>query len=352
MDYAEIAFKIVNVILKAKPAQVVTLSAEIHNGYEMDNPLNEIPFLEELAMALRKKKAFPILDIASENLRKRSFSEIPDEILDMPLNYYQQWVSLSDFFIDLSWRANPYFYKQIPDRYYNRLKKAMEVLWEQIRVQQKQIVLIGFPTFALAKFYKVEYQLLQDAFFNSLNCDYHELKKNLFILDGDINNSENWELITEDRHLKFKFDENPGELFYGDFNKEGFLILPTGKWERRIDMTGLNGLYYAHYLYFENVVYKEVQLFIEHGKILSVDFLNRRPDNYMIQNLLQKDIQSCVLTIGMNSNLSNPIYYSLFDECISHNLTLKMYVDNKVIALSNLKPKLLDNKENDILREV
>ncbi len=352
MDFAEVAFKIVNVILKVKPGQVVTLSAEIHNGFEMDNPLNAIPFLEEIAMSLRKKKAFPILDIASENLRKRSFSEIPDEILDMPINYYQKWVSMSDYFIDLSWRANPYFYKDIPDRYYNRLKKAMEVLWEQIRVQQKQIVLIGYPTVAMAKFYKVEYQLLQDAFFNSINCDYHELKKNLFIIDGDLSNSDEWEVITDERHCKFVFDDLKSELYYGDFNPEGFLILPTGKWERKVKLESLNGLFYSNYLYFDNVVYKEVQLLIENGKVMSVDFLNKRPDNYMIQNLLLKEIQSCVLSIGMNQNLTDTIYYGLFDECIKHNLSLKMSVDNKVIMLTNNRAKLLDHKDNDILREV
>ena len=73
MDYSEIAVKIVNYILCLQQGQSVTISAEIHNVFDHNDPLVEIPFMEEIALVVRKNKGLPILDVSTENLHKRFF---------------------------------------------------------------------------------------------------------------------------------------------------------------------------------------------------------------------------------------------------------------------------------------
>jgi len=350
MDLAEISYNIVNVVLKIRQGQIITLSSEIHNGYDLDNPLIEIPFLEEIALSIRKKKGFPVLDIASENLRKRSFIEINTDNFQLPIQYYEKWVSMSDIFIDFGWRSNPYFVQDIPNRYIQQFKKTVNDLWTQIQKQNKKIVLMGFPTEALAKFYNINYSTLKDNYFEALNCNYQNLKKSILILEGNLTKSDEWNIITEDRSLKFSFHENRAIGYYGDFNNS-HLILPTGKLERKVNLESLNGIFYAETLYFENIVLNDVQVIFEKGQIHGVDFLNRQSANNTIQNLLLNHIDDCFLSIGMNPNLNNPIKYLLFDECIKKNTMLKLSINNKIISLGNIHANI-SQKDKDILSEV
>lgn len=351
MDLAEIAYNITNVVLKIRNGQIITLSSEIHNGYELDNPLIELPFLEEIALCIRKKKAFPVLDIASENLRKRSFMEVNSENFPMPNHYYEKWVSMSDIFIDFSWRSNPYFVQDIPNRYIQQFKRTVNDLWLQIQKQNKKIVMMGFPTEALAKFYNINYSLLKDSYFDALNCNYQELKKSILILEGSLAKSEEWNLLTEDRNLNFRFQDSKANCYYGDFNNSPYLILPTGKIEKLIDTSTLDGIFYAETLYFENIALNDVQVIFEKGTVHGVDFLNRQSANHTIQNLLLNRIEDAFLCIGMNPNLKNPVKYSLFDECIKKNTILKLVINNKIISLSNLNASV-SQKDKDILSEV
>lgn len=351
MDLAEIAYNLIHVVLKIKQGHVVNLSAEIHNGYELDNPLIEIPFLEEIALAIRKKRAFPVLDIASENLRKRSFAEINNDDLHLPQQYYEKWVSMSDIFVDFGWKSNPYFIQDIPPRFIKQYTKTMNDLWEQIQKQNKKIVLMGFPTEALAKYYSINYSLLKDCYFEALNCNYQLLKKSVYLMDAQLNKSAEWNIVSEDRNLKVKFTEQDAYCFFGDFLNQCYIVLPTGKIEKQIEVSSLDGILYADTMYFENKVYSDIQIIFDQGKIHSVDFLNRLSGDHFIHNLLLNHIESAYLCIGMNPNLKQVIKYTLFDECVYKNTSIKLLINNKVITLANVKAKIFQH-DKDILSEV
>ena len=104
MKYSEIVFKIINSVLKVKEGDVISISSEIQNAGNSPEPLSELPLVEELAVGIRKKKAFPVLEISTENLQKRFFSEMNEEIYALPLNYYLKWIEDIDCFIEVGWK--------------------------------------------------------------------------------------------------------------------------------------------------------------------------------------------------------------------------------------------------------
>ncbi len=351
MDLAAIAFNLTHNVIKIKEKHVVNLSAEIHNGYELDHPLIEIPLLEEMALSIRKLKAFPVLDIASENLRKRVFSELNNEQLFMPQHYYEKWVSLADIFIDFSWKSNPYFVHDLPGFCLSRYTSTANELWEQIQRQRKKVILMGFPTEALAKYYNLNYSILRENYMSALNLDYHELRSRIILTDNKLKVANEWNLITEDRNLTINFVQQDSAIYNGEFYNRCYMVLPTGKIEKQLIHLTLDGIFYAESVYLENQYFSDVQIIFEKGRIISVDFMNKQSNSNFLHSLLLNSIQEAVLCIGMNPNLNEPIHYSLFDECVQRNLTIKLLINNKVISLSNAQTKLYQN-DKDILSEV
>ena len=68
-NISQIAFKIINNVLDIQEKQVVSVSGEIHNSQDKVFSLNEVAILEELAIAIRKKKAFfSLSDSAFESM--------------------------------------------------------------------------------------------------------------------------------------------------------------------------------------------------------------------------------------------------------------------------------------------
>ncbi|HOE91156.1 MAG TPA: hypothetical protein PLV22_04210 [Candidatus Cloacimonadota bacterium] len=350
MDIAAIVFNITHNVIKIKQNHIVNLSAEIHNGYNLDDPLIELPMLEEFAIAVRKASAFPILDIASENLRKRVFSEFNNETIALPSHYYEKWVSLADIFIDFSWKSNPYFIQDIPDYYLNRYNHSADDMWHQIKKQGKKVVLMGLPTKALAKYYQLDYSILQNLYLRALGINYHDLKKQTFIIDNMLKDNVVWSLMTDDRSLQITFNIEDSLIYNGEFFNRCYIVLPTGKIEKRINHKLLDGILFAKQIYYENQCIKDVQIIFEKGKIIAVDFLSRNGDNFLM-SLLSNNIQEAHLVIGMNPNLKSPIGYSLYDECVLKNCNIRLLINNKIINLANPQAKLYKQDIN-ILSEV
>ena len=102
MDLAEIAFKIVHNVARLSENEVVSLSGEINNVDNDENALCQIPLIEEIALSIKKNKAFPILEISTSNLKKRSLNELPENLFSLPTEFYEKWMRAIDIYIDFN----------------------------------------------------------------------------------------------------------------------------------------------------------------------------------------------------------------------------------------------------------
>ncbi|MCL2062879.1 MAG: hypothetical protein FWG98_00705 [Candidatus Cloacimonetes bacterium] len=348
MNYSEIAFKIINHIIKLAPYQAVTISAEIHNVYDFNEPLAEIPFLEELAIVVRKKKGLPIIDISTENMHKRFFEEVTEDNQNLSTELLNKWLSMSEIFIDLSWRSNPIFYRSIPERSFKRLNILPKDFVKLFEDNNKKLILLGFPTIGLANYLDIDHDLLKKGYFSSLNIDYFDLKKRCYILDNRMNLSENWNITTENRLLKMTlFGES--KVYCGEFHQTHIMTLPTGCWQKAVKIDSIDGIFYCDNVFHEQYNWKNIQLIIEQGKIIDVETDVQQPNLNLLKSILFYDADSVVLNIGLNKTSEPKTHYSLFDMVRNRNLSL-IIVSQKgqVIALSE-KAGLLGVNDYNVL---
>ena len=351
MNYSEIAFKIVNQVIKLSQYQSVTISAEIHNVYDFNDPLSEIPFLEEMALMIRKYNGLPILDISTENIHKRFFEEISEENKIVSTELLNKWLSLSDIFIDLSWRSNPIFYNSIPERTFKRLTLLPKDFLKLFIEKNKKLILLGYPTMGLAKYLDVDHETLKRGYFASLNANYIELKKKCYILDGKLKVSNIWNIDNERRTLKVEL-VGESKVFFGEFQKEYIITLPTGFWQQPLKIDSLNGIYYCNDVFYEQYRWKNIQIVFEKGKVTDVETDLQQKNINLLKSVLFFDADNITLSIGLNDTKVEKTYYSLFDMVRNKNISLIISSQKgQMIALCETA-KLYESNEINILSEV
>ena len=351
MNYSEIAFKLINSVLKIKAGQSVTVSSEIHNVFDFDETLAEIPFLEEIVLVIRKHKGLPVIDISTENLHKRFFEEISEDYHSISMQLFNKWIDNSDFFIDLSWRSNPIFYKSIPERSYKRLKLNPYDFIKIFEEKNKKLILLGYPTKGLAKYYDIDYEVLKNNYFSALNVNYNDLKKRCLILDGKMKKSKSWYISTEKRTLQLELAKN-SKCSFGDFNEDSIMIFPIGYWQQEIEMKSLNGIFYCDQVYYEQYNWKNIQIIFEDGKICDVETDLDQNNINLLKSVLFFDHSSVSLNIGLNNLITDKTLYSLFDMTKNKNLSLVInHEKGQLIALSE-NASLFQSNENNVLNEV
>ena len=348
MNYSEIAFKIINHIIRLAPFQAVTISAELHNVHDFNEPLVEIPFLEELALVTRKHKGLPILDISTENIHKRFFEEISEDNQAISTQLLDIWLAQSDIFIDLSWRSNPAFYKSIPERAYNRLKLMPNDFIQLFKTKNKKLILLGYPTMALAHYLDIDHEILKKGYFASLNIDYFELKKRIYILDSKLKIKDNWSIITENRNLNVDLI-GEANLFLGDLQQETIMTLPTGSWQRDVRIDSMNGIFYCENVFHQNYIWKNIQLIFENGKIVDVETDVQQSNINLLKSILFCDPDTVTLIIGLNETKEPKTLYYLFDMVRDKNLSLKIISQKGQIVAISEKAGLYESSEYNVL---
>ena len=336
-DYTVIAFKIINQIIRVRAGQVISINGEIRNGSQTDSSetLEQIPFIEELALAIRKKNAFPMLELSTERLKERFFSEVSEDVYDTPFSYYKSLIEKVDCIIDLGWRSNPQLFESIPDVKFNKMKKSTEEVRELIEKKHKKTVYLGFPTSALADYYNVNLQDLRYTYFESLNCDYNKLENSHDNVVTWLVDQRNIKLVSGNEYLYFQL-ESPVNLKDGIFRNQS-VYLPAGKVSQKIISNTLNGTFAAEKVYFRNKVFTNIELMIKNGNVSMVRFGNESKGNVHLQNAfhnINTEIMP-VISIGINKKIK-PIGYEQYDRCAYGNISIEFVdMNSEIITISN-----------------
>ncbi len=362
VNYPVIAFKIANIVLGVKQNDVVSISGDIHNSPKdesMEDVLAEIPLVEELALAVRKKKAFPVIDLSTDNLKRRFLSEMPEDIYELPLSYYTRWVEAIDFFIDIGWRNMPQLYSGIEDKLFGKIKDSTQEIWNVINRHGKRILFLGFPTHSLAEFFNLEYDKLLAMYFKGLDCDYNriihiseELKNELIRLGSfklGTFEAEQSEVAALDVTLNKSFAESiPSHPFM-----EKNLVLPGGKLEFEIDKERLTGVFVAECGYYANYMFRNIRIHFAEGKVYYVEFDAGVKGGNKFRNAIMNRSGSYRLCIGLNDQITESTGYYLYDLVMQGNVAIKMYSSlGEEIILTTRRAKLITDNEEHLLRDI
>ncbi len=362
VNYPVIAFKIANIILGIKKNDVVSISGDIHNSPRdeaIEDVLAELPLVEELALAVRKKKAFPVIDLSTDNLKRRFLSEMPEDIYELPLSYYTRWVEAIDFFIDIGWRNMPQLYSGIEDKLFGKIKESTQEIWNVINSKGKRVLFLGFPTHSLAEFFDLEYDKLLAMYFKGLDCDYNriihiseELKNELIRLGtfklGTFENDQ-----AEVASLDIKLNKNFAESMPSHPFMEKTLVLPGGKLEFELDKEMLTGVLVAECGYYTKHVFHNVRIHFAEGKIYYVEFDAGVKGGNKFRNAIMNRSGNYRLCIGLNEKITETTGYYLYDLVMQGNVSIKMFsFQGEEIILSTRKAKLITENEEHLLRDI
>ena len=351
MEYSEIAYKIVNYILNLKAGQSVTISAEIHNVFDNNEPLAQIPFLEELALVVRKVKGLPILDISTENLHKRFFEEISDDLTNTSTELLYKWLDSADMFIDLGWRSNPLFYKSIPERSYNRLNLFNKDFKKLFELKNKKLLLLGYPTIGLAKYLDIDQLLLKKIYFTALNVNYYDVKKRCTVLDTYLKKSNKWTIVKEEHALMIELIGNSA-TYYGDMQNDTIITLPTGYCTQAVNTLNISGTIYCDQIYLENHVWRNVRLVFGSGRLIRVDAGTQEKSVNLLQTTLFDEMEHITLQIGLNHAIKERSLYHLFDSVKYKNISLNIETKKGQVLVLTENASVCLEKGKNILDEV
>lgn len=333
--YSIIAFKIVSILLKIKKGDVVSIAGEIHNlGNE---PLSEISLIEELAIAIRKREGFPVLDISTEKLKNRYLLEIENKSFDF--SYFSKYVDLIDTFVDIGWRSNPEIMNQLSDADYQEIVEHSNFIWSKIIESGKKILFMGYPTRELANYYQLNLNFLQESYFNGIDCDYSKLLSRSNFLQEQLSFNNAVSLNTNSENLICRYKKENIVLHNGQFNNSTTMILPTGRTEVMIDK--IDGKFFAEKIYFKTKIFENIELEINNNVISEVNFSLQKTGNNELESILKTNIKKFILQIGINEELKEYSNYLLFDKNILGNSTIKLYTETDIeISFSNIHSEI------------
>lgn len=354
-----IAYKLVSQVLAVQKGQVVSIQGEIHNAPQDGAyafALAQTPLIEELALAVRKRGAFPVIEMSTENLRQRFLREMPDEVFDMPIEWYSRLAEGIDHYIDVGWRTSPHLFEGVSDDLFKRIEASTRAVREVIMRHCKRMVFLGYPSQSLARYYDLDADALRASYNAALNCDYNRLRQAGETLMRDIPGAAEFALFSAahpgaDEHtLELQVEEaDEDETRLGDGR---FIILPAGLASFKLKSGVLHGKLAVARAHYGKLHWNDLTVRFDHGRCVEIEGPHGVDLNHLRNGLLNHR-EPAHFGVGLNEKVKSACGYSLYDEVQRGAPTLHFLdPERHDITLTVSHPRLLTGNDDNILGEV
>jgi aminopeptidase len=167
VNYESLARKIVNKCMRIKENEVVMLGGGVYN---MD-------LLEEIAVSIRKVGAWPFLRVTTDNLYKRSISDIPLKYLKKEPKYLTKWLDDIDANIGIDPFLDPASLSTLSEKRLGLSRQAGRKLNDKFTKLGIRWTAIGYPTKERAKMFGIPFSKFWDMFWDAMNVNYDAMHK-------------------------------------------------------------------------------------------------------------------------------------------------------------------------------
>ena len=340
----QFAQHIVNNLLQPKENDVISIAGEIYNLSQ--NPLVELPLIEEIALNIRKKKAFPFLEISTENLKHRFFSEMPKEIFAHSPTFYNQWIDTISAFIEIGWKNISGEFSGENNLYFKQMQSLSEKIWQKIFEQNKKVIFLNFPTNELAEHLQIDYETLYQIYLAAVLTDHFKLKLKISEIHELLTKHSKFFLRSETDILNFSIKHDKLKTFSGKlFEQQPLIVLPTGFVEIPLIRSRLNGTFYAERAYYRNSSFANIKINFEDGFVRFISVKEESEQSETLKNAVLNSKDECFLVTGCNENISDYTGYFLYDRCIAENNSVVFYDNNfERIIFSKKNSKIVINE--------
>lgn len=341
---------LVNEYLQISLGQIIVLSGLVNNT--ADNVTSDLDLIEELAIMIRKRGAFPVLDLASKRLKLRILEETPEDKYFVPTDYYVNWVNSIDVIIDLTF---PEIRNIYTDNYFTSQKKelinrSLHTIYKNMLIAEKLVLLPNFPKQSIAEYYQIDLAKLKTFYLNTFESIESKMNVKGTKIINHICPGETYFLKDSNNEIKVTVADQQC-YFVNNKISNLYTVLPFGYVSLSVDKSSLDGVFKASKLYYKNYSMDSVLVTFSFGNVLSIQFENNENLAEIIKVGLINSKERVEFFIGVNNGVSEHCNYNYYDRCIDNNYSLIFYDDmNNTIELSSVNVELTNlNKKNILL---
>ena len=166
--------------LEKVASQLVNNCAGISEGdiVMVSGGIKDMELLENIAVDVRKKGAFPLLTIDSDRLTRKMFTEVPEKYDSQAPKLGMHMVKFIDATINVSSSETPDLLADIPPERFKTRNEASKELREYVEKNPMKSVALGngmYPTKANADEFGISLDELTNLFWSGINVDYNQL---------------------------------------------------------------------------------------------------------------------------------------------------------------------------------
>lgn len=199
VDFEEVAHKIITVCARIEKDETVYIRGRS----------DSLEFCEALALQCRKRGAYPLIEVISDDYRFRDLTETPIDVIKCAPRHFLSAIKETDVFFSIGVEPkNPGRFKAIPEeREAARRLFSKKVIDTFNQYPEKRRVGIGFPTPEQAALYNINFEEFSTMFWKAMNIDYQTLSETAKKLAGIIRDATDIHITTEkgtDLHLNIE----------------------------------------------------------------------------------------------------------------------------------------------------
>jgi leucyl aminopeptidase (aminopeptidase T) len=308
-DYDSIASKIVNVSAAVQPGEVVVIQG---------NP-DQMTLLEALVVATWKAGGQPTVEVVIPSANRRAVTEIPIEYMKYPQWYTLAQTRLVDCFINVASIEDPTLFADVPEEIFEAFRDASRPLQRAQQLARFRSVALGqtggVPTVAYAKSMNVDYETMQQMFWNAVDTDYEALRNRATVVAATMKPGAEVHVTSDaGTDLKFVIDDVPSRINCGrvDDNQvsSGPMLtwLPAGEAFAAVKAGSGDGTLIIPSMRFRGMPVKDVRATFSNGRLTSLSAGGDGSDalQTLVDTLSDDSMMLSVVDVGVNPD-SQPI---------------------------------------------
>lgn len=266
---------------------------------------DDLHILDEFAIEVAKKGAFPIKWQHSREFMKEYYAKTPDEYLTFPDKFFEIF-KVANAVVDICMFTPPTPHKDFPREKIQFYRENMMKLFRSVTEDKKYFIQVKVPNAENAAAVGIDYELFEKSIIDSVCINYKELKETCEKVVTNLKDKKNVEIHTGDNNkLTFSIKDRP---WYKD---DGNGDIPPGEvYIAPIEESG-EGSILVPQLFLDGNCHKNVTLTFKEGILLESSL----PE-------LMEHVKSCPgdsdklaeFGIGLNKNVKELIGYPAYDE--------------------------------------
>lgn len=316
VDFQAVAQRIVGVCARVTKEETIYIRGRS----------DSLEFCEALALQCRKRGAYTIVEVISDDYRFRDLTETPLDVIKHTPRHLVSAIKETDVFFSVGAEPqNPERFKNVPEeREAARRLFSKQILDLFYHYPEKRRLGIGFPTRGQAEMYNINFEEFYDMFWRAMNIDYETLSKKAKKVASFIKDSTDIHITTEkgtDLRLNIegrRISKDDGIIDEEDMRTKNTLLnLPTGEVYATPHEDEVEGKVVFDLAFHRGNRIEDIEVEIRNGIAKP---LKAKKGFSIFEQVLEKSIGDRYkigeLGIGLNPEVTKAVGYTLTDEKI------------------------------------